>query len=53
MRYFVNNQSQTPIYEELFDIQRDPHEKNNLIKDKPSLAGRMRMKVDNLIKVIK
>lgn len=53
MRYFVNNQSQTPIYEELFDIQRDPHEKNNLIKDKPSLAGRMRMKVNNLIKVIK
>ena len=53
MRYFVNNQSHTPIYEELFDIKKDPYEKKNLIKNKADLAGRMRMRVDNLIKVIK
>lgn len=53
MRYFVNNQSHTPIYEELFDIKKDPYEKKNLIKNKADLAGRMRTRVDNLIKVIK
>lgn len=53
MRYFVNNQSHTPIYEELFDIKRDPHEKNNLIKNRADLVGHMRAKVDSLIKVLK
>ena len=53
MRYFVNNQSHTPIYEELFDIKKDPYEKKNLIKNKADLTGRMRTRVDNLIKVIK
>ena len=53
MRYFVNNQSHTPIYEELFYIKKDPYEKKNLIKNKADLAGRMRTRVDNLIKVIK
>ena len=53
MRYFVNNQSHTPIYEELFNIKKDPYEKKNLIKNKADLAGRMRTRVDNLIKVIK
>ena len=52
MRYFVNNQSHTPIYEELFNIKKDPYEKKNLIKNKADLAGRMRTRVDNLIKVI-
>ena len=52
MRYFENNQSHTPIYEELFNIKKDPYEKKNLIKNKADLAGRMRTRVDNLIKVI-
>lgn len=29
MRYFKNNQSHSPIYEELFDIKRNPHGKKS------------------------
>lgn len=52
MRYFVNNARQAPIYEELFDIKRDSHEKHNLIKKQSKLAARMRAKVDELIKLV-
>lgn len=53
MRYFVNNDFLNPVYEELFDLKKDPYEKNNLVCEKELLVKKMRKRVDKLALEVK
>lgn len=53
MRYFVNCDFINPIYEELFDLEKDPYEKKNLVPEIKRLVKKMRKRVDKLALKVK
>ena len=49
MRYFNDNDSKHPIYEELFDTKKDPEEVKNLVAEYPHKTNELRTKLERLI----
>lgn len=49
MRYFNDNDSKHPVYEELFDTQKDPEELKNLVAGDRHKTNELRTKLERLI----
>lgn len=50
MRYFTDNDSANPIYEELFDLKKDPHETDNLAGKRTGMKKKMAERLEKVIK---